>query len=671
MRIKRVHVTNFRCILDEALDCEPLTALVGPNGSGKSTFLRALELFYATSPRVTADDFYNGDASEDIEIAATFTNLSPTATEKFAPYVDKGDLTVVRVLSLKDEKLSTRFYGSRLQNPDFRPIREAQNRTDQRRIYGELRGRAEYSALPTATSADAALAALEEWEQANPGRCTRQRDQGQFFGFMGVGQGYLGDFTHFVLIPAVRDASDEGTEAKGSAITELMDLVVRSTLIGNEELRKFRDETKTRYDQAMASEVTAKRLRGLEEGLASTLKTYVPTAGVRLEWVTEGGVKIDLPRADVKLLEDSYPSPLNRTGHGLQRAFILTLLQHLASERTAAAAGTEQSTTADGSSEDGEPSPTDGATARVLPHLVIAIEEPELYQHPSRQRHLATILLRLADGSIPGVAESTQVIYATHAPLFVGIDRFDQTRLVRKFANGAALPRVARVTRTDADTIAGALWEACGRKDRNGKDIPKFTGESLRPRLQCLMTPWMSEAFFADVVVLVEGEGDRAAILGAALVKGHDFESMGIAVIPCGGKASMDRPALIFKRLGIPTYLVWDGDKNDTNGVRPNHILQRILGKEPADYPTGVNDGCACFETKLEKELRKEFGPVFDAELENCRKEFGYGDRKQAEKNPRVLYEVIRRANDTGAKSPSLEAIVEAIMELHRRGAGR
>ena len=27
--------------------------------------------------------------------------------------------------------------------------------------------------------------------------------------------------------------------------------------------------------------------------------------------------------------------------------------------------------------------------------------------------------------------------------------------------------------------------------------------ETLRPRLQALMTPWMNEGFFADVVVLV------------------------------------------------------------------------------------------------------------------------------------------------------------------------
>ncbi len=64
-----------------------------------------------------------------------------------------------------------------------------------------------------------------------------------------------------------------------------------------------------------------------------------------------------------------------------------------------------------------------GANKFQLPNLVLAIEEPELYQHPSRQRHLASVLLNLAEGALPGVAKNTQVIYTTHSPLFVGLDR--------------------------------------------------------------------------------------------------------------------------------------------------------------------------------------------------------------------------------------------------------
>ena len=52
MLVKTVTVKNFRCAKDGVLNCEKLTALVGANGSGKSTFLRALQLFYDTNPRI-------------------------------------------------------------------------------------------------------------------------------------------------------------------------------------------------------------------------------------------------------------------------------------------------------------------------------------------------------------------------------------------------------------------------------------------------------------------------------------------------------------------------------------------------------------------------------------------------------------------------------------------
>ena len=63
MIVKSISVKNFRSILDEALPCDQLTALVGPNGSGKSTFLRALELFYTPNPRFGSQDFYAEDTA--------------------------------------------------------------------------------------------------------------------------------------------------------------------------------------------------------------------------------------------------------------------------------------------------------------------------------------------------------------------------------------------------------------------------------------------------------------------------------------------------------------------------------------------------------------------------------------------------------------------------------
>lgn len=71
MKIDKVHVRNFRSIKDEILNCMNLTALVGPNGSGKSSFLKAIELFYNPSPKISEDDFYDRNTDIDIEISTS------------------------------------------------------------------------------------------------------------------------------------------------------------------------------------------------------------------------------------------------------------------------------------------------------------------------------------------------------------------------------------------------------------------------------------------------------------------------------------------------------------------------------------------------------------------------------------------------------------------------
>ena len=74
------------------------------------------------------------------------------------------------------------------------------------------------------------------------------------------------------------------------------------------------------------------------------------------------------------------------------------------------------------------------------------------------------------------------------------------------------------------------------------------------------MTPWMNEGFFADMVVLVEGEADRVAILAVAQSRQQDLEAMGVCVIPCMGKNNMDRPTLVFRGLEY-TYLLGMGQR--------------------------------------------------------------------------------------------------------------
>jgi len=380
--IESVHVENFRSIFNETLYCESLTALVGANGSGKSSFLHAIELFYNTSPRIEKEDFYGEDVSRDIIIAITFTNLDDE-NPIFRNYVDSGKLNVERVFTWSNGKILAKYYGFGLHNPEFKPIRallgEKGQSKNAKQMYDSLRDKLQYISLPPWTNINNAKIELGKWEEENREKCERTRDEGQFFGFSGVAEGYLGRHTKFLFIPAVKDASKEAAEGRGSVITDLMDLVVRSILAEKDALRSFREETQRKYDELLDPSALPE-LNALADVMSNTLGIFAPNARINLNWLNLEEIDIPLPKVNVKLVEDDYSTDVGRTGHGLQRAFILTMLQHLvlAQAKDSKLRAKEEY---DQSSE--------VATALTqkdmsdLPNLVLAIEEPELYQHPS------------------------------------------------------------------------------------------------------------------------------------------------------------------------------------------------------------------------------------------------------------------------------------------------
>ena len=493
-----------------------------------------------------------------------------------------------------------------------------------------------------------------------------------------MAEGYLGRYTKFLFIPAVKDASEESADNRGSIITNLMDLVVRSVLAKREAVKTFDDKTQKGYRELMDPS-NLPELRTLETQMSDTLETFVPETSVSLNWLGLEQIVIPMHKVIVKLIEDGYKTDVVRTGHGLQRAFILTMLQHLALAQTKVKSleNKEEDTVQSvegmkdtAKREDNSP-----------PNLVLVIEEPELFQHPNRQRHIAEILMQLARGNIPGVANKAQIIYCTHSPLFVGIDRIEQIRLLRKIDKGNKddendNPKITKIFSTNLDEIAGSIWEA------EGKTGPKYTGQTLLPRIQTIMTPWMNEGFFADVAILVEGEDDRAAILGVAKARGLELEGKGFSVIPCAGKTNINRPFLIFHKLGIPAYIIWDGDfdgKGGTKGIcekcgkhldskqdpKKNHRLLALMDKGEEDWPEYIEEYFACFKTNLETTLRTEIGvEAFDKYLLECQATFDITERKHAIKNPNIISAIVKKAKENGNNVYTLDKIMDKALAL-------
>ena len=647
MRIRSVRVRNFRSIRDAELPVGDLTALVGRNGAGKSAFLGALDLFYDQKAPLSEADFYAEDTDQSIEIEITYDELGTEAQSQFASRIQGDTLSVMGVFTLASGKKSHSFHGSRSQIPDFARIRNRSGRPGLLDDYRELRKDSRYAELGTQPSGTGALKAMEQWELDHPDDCQRLPDDGHFFGFTNVGHSYLLQHSQFILVPAVRDANDDASEGRGSAITEIINRVVRSALTSHPESDALIQRTQDDFAQIMA-ENAQPELQSLQDALTLTLKSYVPDAAVSLQWGQLPQLTIPDPHTDVRLEEDGYLSTVTHTGHGLQRAFIVTLLQQLSAARETNGAQ-DESTDATPASEQAAP------RASASPSLILAIEEPELYQHPSRQRHLAAVLRNLTMPADTGAPADTQVIYTTHSPLFVRLDRFDDVRIVHKLDSAHEMPKATGVHSTTVTSIASKL-------DQSSKG--KFNETNFEARLQAVMTPMVNEGFFADVAVLVEGEGDRAALLETAQAMGCGLDALGIAVIPCGGKGNLIRPLVIFGELRIPTYVVWDGDKN-AKDPQPglNRRLLRVLQLKNEDWPSHIGPASACFENTLEDTLKTEFGgPAYEQSMIAAVRHYSLTG-SNPRKNALVMQRVVAEAFKNGNGSATLTSIVERITQ--------
>jgi len=408
MIITNVRVRNFRCIRDEALECESLTVLVGPNGSGKSSFLRAIDLFYMLAAKISEEDFYARNTSQPIIITVTFTDLTDEEKSFYMYYLENDSLTIEKEISFPGGRGNEKYFGSRMRNPDFQGIRSAGSASGKRDAYSELRQQGQYSEFPTVSRADDIEHILEEWERDHTDQCWRMRDEGQFFGFREVGSARLERFTSFIPVPAVKDASEDATEGRGSPITQLVDRVVRQVLEQKPDLRQFRSNATEEYKKLM-DEKNLPELPQLADDLTKSLQVYVADAQVNLHWQVSD-FNIPNPIASTMLVEDGFEGDVSRKGHGLQRAFILTLLQYLAVIKGTKELETQEGAT--GLTESNVKEKSGSGATPITPNLVISIEEPELYQHPNRQRHLAKVFLQLSQAGLgSGGGERIQIIY--------------------------------------------------------------------------------------------------------------------------------------------------------------------------------------------------------------------------------------------------------------------
>lgn len=581
MKIQSVGIKNFRTLKNVTIPFDSVTTFIGPNGAGKSTVLRALDWYFNGKPgSLSEKDCSFGAIEEDIEVRVTFGDLTEKDRTELGKYAPAGASTFTawkRRASNGAETLSANSKGY----PPFNDIRGMGTAGEKKVAYNALRAADTSLGLPAWTNLEAANQAMTAWESAHTERLEEAPEflQTNFFGFNSGGK--MSGLFDYVLVTADLRASEESLDGRSSIIGRILERSI-DRAAADEEIAKVVEESRSKQ-QSIYEEKFKTQLEAITKALNEVVTTYSPGRAVT---VSPAEVELKAPRTtfEVAVLDGATETAVERQGHGFQRTLLISALQLLAQSGAASTEGV----------------------------ICLAIEEPELFQHPIQTQTFAKVLRALAEDTDKRI----QITFATHSPYFVEARHFDQ---VRRLTRSSGENPVVTVHYTTVDDVIAKLAGVLDA-DKVARQLDAFVANEL------------SVALFANRALLVEGTTESSVLYGIGDRNSYgSLEAMGIAIVPVGGKTLIPLAHAILTSIGIPVFALFDGDagfelRAKENGKTPekikgerqshaaaNRLMLKYFHLPEEDFPSvAVHEEVAIFADHLEAFLSAEW-PEWDA----------------------------------------------------------
>ena len=569
MKIQSVRIKNFRTLKDVSIPFDSVTTFIGPNGAGKSTVLRALDWFFNGKPgSLNEKDCSFGAIDEDIEVQITFSDLTEKDREALGKYAPEGAATFTawkRQSPDGSDILSANAKGF----PDFNAIKAAGNATAKKDLYASLRHDRPDLELPAATSGAAVEQAMTAWEANHTDQLVDAPEalQTNFFGFNSNGK--MSGLFDFVLVTADLRASEESIDGKSSIIGRILERSI-DRAAADEEIAKIVEESRAKQQQVY-EEKFKEQLDGITTQLNEVVASYSPGRSVT---VSPADVELKSPKTtfEVAVLDGTTETAVERQGHGFQRTILISALQLLAQSGAASAEGV----------------------------ICLAIEEPELFQHPIQAQAFAKVLRSLAEDADKRI----QVTYATHSPYFLEARHFDQVRRLTRSTDETPVVSVNYATVADVKAKLNGILAA----------------DTVDRQLDGIVANQLAVTLFAHRAFLAEGTTESSVFYGIGdKTSLGSLEAAGVSIVPVGGKTSIPLVHAILASIGIPVYALFDADggfeaRAQANGkaqdkidaerkthVAANRMVLKYFGRAEEDFPSAiVADEVAIFEDHLE-----------------------------------------------------------------------
>jgi len=256
--------------------------------------------------------------------------------------------------------------------------------------------------------------------------------------------------------------------------------------------------------------------------------SIVRTPGAGLVWEPALRRRPALPACSFLRARDRFNPPRGATGGVGQRL-----------------AGMADLATSDATAAEALVSVVEACCREHLTGEILLVEEPELLLTPQAQRYLYRLLRRFAEGG-------NQVLYSTRSVAFVDAAHHEEIVRLDLRGGGRSLRRTDPQALTDAERV----------------------------RLAAEFDHERSEMFFAQAVVLVEGQTERLSLPFIFGALGHDPDAEGIAIVEVGGKSNLPLAARLLRQLEIPFLVVFDADRGVASAALDAEI-QRSAGRAP------------------------------------------------------------------------------------------
>jgi len=330
----------------------------------------------------------------------------------------------------------------------------------------------------------------------------------------GIPEAFKALFPLSITIDAMKDAAEDAARAKSSStlgklLAEFTKEVER--VHGNELARPLENLND------LLSVDGAKRveeLKRFDEEATTALRPFFPGIKLHLD-IPVSTVSELFGKGTIKISEaDRGIRDFTALGHGAQRSIQMALVDYLAELRAEA---------------------SDSAQRRLL-----LVEEPELFLHPQAVEKVREALERLSKAGY-------QVVFATHSPLMVNLERAADTRIVRKDPT------------TQETVVMASAQEAIDQRIRDENK-----------RLNALFAlEHSNDWLFSDRVLIVEGPTERYLMpFVYKAITGRKPVDDGLGIIAVDGEGGLIESLEVFQKLGIEVRGLVDLDFALNGAVR-------------------------------------------------------------------------------------------------------